>query len=243
MKLQISSDLHLNFHADDGKSLLEELYASSKEAESLCIAGDLSDFNTLERSIRLVKKVYKDKKVIFVPGNHDYYHGSVRKTHNLLKKLEKELNRFIFINNEIKNIDGVRFIGAPLWFAHTPYEELYKGNLADFSYIEDFDPWVFSEHYYTVDYFNLALNPDTVVITHHIPSYLSVADEYKNSFLNRFFVTDQSNLILDRKPKIWIHGHTHSCFDYVLGDTRVICNPFGYPSENKSFNPSLIIDV
>jgi hypothetical protein len=28
--------------------------------------------------------------------------------------------------------------------------------------------------------------------------------------------------------KLWTHGHTHETFDYVVGETRVVCNPRGY---------------
>jgi hypothetical protein len=28
--------------------------------------------------------------------------------------------------------------------------------------------------------------------------------------------------------KLWTHGHTHEDFDYMIGTTRVVCNPRGY---------------
>jgi hypothetical protein len=28
--------------------------------------------------------------------------------------------------------------------------------------------------------------------------------------------------------KLWTHGHTHEPFDYMIGTTRVVCNPRGY---------------
>jgi predicted NBD/HSP70 family sugar kinase len=31
--------------------------------------------------------------------------------------------------------------------------------------------------------------------------------------------------------KCWVHGHTHSTHDYMIGNTRVLCNPRGYPRE------------
>ena len=35
--------------------------------------------------------------------------------------------------------------------------------------------------------------------------------------------------------KLWMHGHTHEDFDYVLGETRVVCNPRGYVNhENRA---------
>jgi Calcineurin-like phosphoesterase len=49
-------------------------------------------------------------------------------------------------------------------------------------------------------------------------------------------------------PRYWLHGHVHKSLDYTIGDTRVICNPRGYPGpggtrENPNFNPTLTIEV
>ena len=30
--------------------------------------------------------------------------------------------------------------------------------------------------------------------------------------------------------KLWTHGHTHEDFDYMIGSTRIVCNPRGYLS-------------
>ena len=56
---------------------------------------------------------------------------------------------------------------------------------------------------------------------------------YAESPINRFFVSDETPLILDKKPRLWVHGHTHLTCDYMLGETRVVCNPHGYPKERK----------
>ena len=42
---------------------------------------------------------------------------------------------------------------------------------------------------------------------------------------------------------LWIHGHTHTFFDYRAGGARVICNPRGYPGEATGFRPDLIVDI
>ena len=75
---------------------------------------------------------------------------------------------------------------------------------------------------------NKELEDDDVLITHYLPSYRSVAKEYVGSHLNRFYVCDLSSVLNVVSPKLMIHGHTHSSCDYHLGETRVICNPFGY---------------
>jgi hypothetical protein len=45
-----------------------------------------------------------------------------------------------------------------------------------------------------------------------------------------------SEFIMDHPQiKLWTHGHTHEEFDYMVGSTRIICNPRGYINyENKA---------
>jgi hypothetical protein len=43
--------------------------------------------------------------------------------------------------------------------------------------------------------------------------------------------------------KYWIHGHTHTHFDYKIGECRVICNPRGYPNENTGFDPNFEMEI
>ena len=55
-----------------------------------------------------------------------------------------------------------------------------------------------------------------------------------------------TDYVHDLRPKLWIHGHTHDRCDYVIGDTRVIANPFGYPKElrsNEMFEPALQVEI
>jgi hypothetical protein len=37
--------------------------------------------------------------------------------------------------------------------------------------------------------------------------------------------------------KVWTHGHTHETFDYMVGTTRIVCNPRGYDGyEERAYN-------
>ena len=50
----------------------------------------------------------------------------------------------------------------------------------------------------------------------------------------------------DLQPKLWIHGHTHDRCDYAIGNTRVVANPLGYPTEigsQKAFEPAFQVEV
>jgi hypothetical protein len=47
--------------------------------------------------------------------------------------------------------------------------------------------------------------------------------------MNGGYSSELAEYILDRpKIKLWTHGHTHDVFDYMIGTTRVVCNPRGY---------------
>lgn len=69
-----------------------------------------------------------------------------------------------------------------------------------------------------------------VVIGHHAPSKLSTKPKYQDdTMVNGAYSSDLSEFILDHPQiKVWTHGHTHDVFDYMIGSTRIICNPRGY---------------
>lgn len=78
----------------------------------------------------------------------------------------------------------------------------------------------------------LALHPDlpVVVVGHHAPSKASTHPRYKSEELvNGAYSTNLDDFILDRRQiRLWTHGHTHEDFDYMIGTTRIVCNPRGY---------------
>jgi hypothetical protein len=73
-------------------------------------------------------------------------------------------------------------------------------------------------------------NQKFVVVGHHAPSKLSTHPIYQNeTLMNGGYSSDLSQFILDNPQiKLWTHGHTHHTFDYVIGETRIVCNPRGY---------------
>src|SRR5215217_3325377 len=63
-------------------------------------------------------------------------------------------------------------------------------------------------------------------------SFTSMATTINGDALNAFFV---NNLNPERFPKtqLWIHGHVHTPFDYLVPaedhEIRVVCNPWDTP--------------
>lgn len=74
-----------------------------------------------------------------------------------------------------------------------------------------------------------------VVVGHHAPTKLSTHPRYQHdTTMNGAYSSDLIDFILERPCiKLWTHGHTHDVFDYMIGTTRVCCNPRGYSGYEK----------
>jgi predicted phosphodiesterase len=88
----------------------------------------------------------------------------------------------------------------------------------------------------------------TVVVTHHAPSSGSAAERYASDWLTAAFVSDLPDPFFVGSADVWIHGHTHTSFDYVRGACRVLSNPRGYrlsdgSFENDRFSAQLLVDI
>ena len=90
------------------------------------------------------------------------------------------------------------------------------------------------DHEQMIEYIRLMIegkfDQKFVVVGHHSPSKLSTHPRYADEeIMNGGYSSDLSEFILDHPQiKLWTHGHTHHKFDYMIGSTRIVCNPRGY---------------
>ena len=253
MKLHVMSDLHLSVAAFD---------PPRTEADVVVLAGDIA---RPDQAIAWARAF--DKPVLYVAGNHEFYGGSLPGTIARMKELAQDSGIRV-LDNEVKVIGGMRFIGSTLWTDFALIEDLEERELAtaaavrlvrDFSRIrvdsasdEIFSPRtsaaLFARNAAWIDA-RLAepFDGPTAVITHHAPSTRSIHPRFEDSPLNGCFVSKADYLLGGDRTRLWIHGHTHDRFDYRLKGTRVVCNPRGYGkhgvNENRDFDPYLVIDV
>lgn len=88
----------------------------------------------------------------------------------------------------------------------------------------------------------------TIVVTHHAPHRASLAERFANDLASAGFVSHLAELV-GPPVALWVHGHTHTPFDYVANGTRVVCNPRGYVDrrrnrlENPQFAWDKIVDL
>jgi len=240
MNIQIASDWHFEFHADQGTKFLLDL--DQTDVDVLVMAGDMLVARFLQQTEAILTAVSKKyPHVLFVPGNHEFYETDPQEAWNLLKAIQTRLPNLHVMHDEAVTINKQRFLGGTMWFPPT-YDHSAEELMNDFWTIRNFKPWVFKEHEHFLKFIEQVKTSD-IVITHHLPSFKSIPSRFSHSALNPFFAVELDAFIMRKKPKLWIHGHTHTPMDYRIGQTRVICNPLGYPHEgSKDYNEHLVID-
>jgi Icc-related predicted phosphoesterase len=243
MRLQLLSDLHFEFHADAGASFVASLDPSGVDV--LVLAGDIAVGEGVGPALRLFCDRYSDATVVFVHGNHEYY-GCDRATVQRLTARSVESNdNLIWLDTEVTAVGGRRLLGSTLWFRPPADLDRYRPYLEDYRAIRDLEAWVADANREAVAFLEAELREGDVVVTHHLPSHKSVAPRYSGHPLNPFFVCDIEDLVLERQPTLWLHGHTHNSVRAKIGRTRVLCNPFGYVGHelNPDFSDALVLDI
>jgi len=241
LRIQVLSDLHLEFHPDQGDAFVAEL--DPTDVDVLVVAGDLTIdkflFNTLVQLSDLFPQV------LMVCGNHEYYKSNRGRVHRKLEKAQARLSNFHWLHETAVTIDGQRFIGTTLWFSEDPLSVTYEHRLNDFLVIQGFRQWVYEANGKAVRWLQRTIEATDVVVTHHVPAFKGQGSRWKGSELSRFYVTDLTKEIEHLQPKLWCYGHTHDSQDFHIGATRLVCNPFGYKGyeENPDFDRKLIVEV
>ena len=227
MKIQIISDVHTEFHPDRGKAFWKNIPVNG---DVLVIAGDLGTAGYLTENLAFACE--KFPHVVYVTGNHEYWGA---KGYHVVKAAMEELaakfSNFHWLLDSAVEIDGIRFLGNTMWFKGDGLAQLYERAWSDFKRIKGASHWIYKANSTTRGYLRNEVKKGDVVVTHHLPCDLSIHPDYKSgpmSWQNMFYVCDMSGLILDKAPAAWIHGHTHTHNDYMLGETRIVSNPRGY---------------
>lgn len=223
MKIGIFGDLHLE-HDNNWN------YEEQEDVLYLC-SGDIGGALTRQKFLNAHPDLF------YVYGNHDYYSNAYAQGVDWKdsKEHKKELLH-----------KGMKIRGATLWTKMNDNCDWlqYKGNIYDVTMIQKMTYESYQEtHEVHKDWL---FNSDAdILVMHHSPSYRSTAARFIGDPDNKYFATELSHLILDMKrpPKLIIHGHMHNPVDYMIGDTRVINHPRGYPNENtyfKTYKPMII---
>ncbi len=239
MKLWVMSDLHWEFHADGGASFLKSLPDVTYDVA--VIPGDICSFTMIGETYKRLADRFSE--VVVTIGNHECYGSSIGNTVEAAQNAASGLSNLHFLEQGEFNFLRRRIHGAALWFPYSG-RTVAEDGMNDFWQIRRIREEVDSSNRCAVSYLETYVKSGDIVLTHHLPSVHSVAEQYADSPLNQFFVGAAAH-IFEKEPACHVHGHTHASVDVMVNKTRVVCNPFGYVGHdvNAEFNPGLVIEV
>lgn len=241
------SDIHNEF-----QSYIPE----SNTPDVVVLAGDI---HTKNRGVTWAEEHFC-APVLYVLGNHEAYGQTIPKYFNEIKSLTKSGDVRV-LENEMITLDGINFFGCTLW---TDFELITNPRMAgsecqlimsdykkikrlpSYSKIRTLDTALY--HKKSLKWLGEELNKrkgeKNVVITHHAPSIQSVPEHERANIISSAYASNLEGFIKEHDIKLWIHGHLHNSADYHIGNTRVICNPKGYPGkENPEYQKEMIVSV
>lgn len=258
-KFQVWSDLHVPVNHGAPPIVVPE------DVDFVLVAGDIAA-PVGKSMVFLEAEVAKQgRPVIFVAGNHEHYGEDYERSMTSGLEARPHCPGVHWLENEAVVLDGVRFLGCALWTDYDLFRsrelavEAARGSMNDHYVIKSKGQlarhWKWSPeqalqtHRASRRWLEAALAEPfdgmTVIVTHHGPHPLSVAPQFAKDPVTPAFVSDLSAVIEKWQPDLWVHGHTHHSFDYIVPGTRtrVVCNPRGYGSENPRFGIGLTVEV
>ncbi|WP_108446927.1 metallophosphoesterase [Halomonas denitrificans] len=253
MRLRILSDLHLE-HFAEGRDL------PWVDADAVVLAGDI---HTGCSGLAWAAERFAGMPILYVPGNHEYYGGSMPALRDELA-VEAERLGIHLLDNRTLTLGGVRFHGLTLWTDFALYagmpeldvphcEQVARRVMLDFRRIEQPLGEVFTPaesrrlHAQSLAWLETELarpwEGPRVVISHHAPLGDCIPPVYRGDPLSPAFASRLVSLM--GRMDLWLHGHVHEPVDLRVRGTRVVANPGGYPNEFEPprFAPECVVEV
>lgn len=271
---RVASDVHLEFYTFrsqspmKGREINDYMVLEPQPDEKdqiLLLAGDIVTAATAHHYTGFFDSISDRFKAVYViMGNHEHYKSNFLDTGSILRDFYSTWKNIHFMDNDVVYIDDVALFGGTLWTDFECGNPLYmayaRNIMSDYRIVS----YGASDKNEPITYFTPELSTiqhnkcmqeliafftensqmKKVVMTHHAPSRQSTHERFKGSFLNPAFSSDLDSFIESHKPLLWVHGHMHDNFDYNVGSTRVVCNPYGYHGENPiNYKKDFVIEI
>lgn len=243
MKIQYCSDLHLEISEN---ALFLARNKVVPVGDILILAGDTTYLDE-----RKLQNPFFDElsecfeRVFMIPGNHEFYGGKDISFLDMPLKEKIRDNVFLY-NNHFIEYGGIVFIFSTLWsMIQLKYGKYISENMADFKYIKSEGKPLTIEHFNhlhqrSFQFLERAVSENVgkkiVVVTHHLPSPLCNAPEFKNTPMNDAFCVNLNEFIEDNSIDYWIYGHSHrNVLPQLVNGTKLLTNQLGYIVFNEHY--------
>ena len=252
MKIQYCSDLHLEFQ--ENKTYLKK-HPIEPEGDILILAGDIVPFTVMDKHADFFNFISDNFQAAYwIPGNHEYYYFDAATKCGTMN--EKIRSNVFLVNNLEVQLEQVKLLFSTLWSKIRPaYEWQIEKSVSDFHVIKyngvRFSSVQFNQlHDDSLSFLKQALHhcytTKTVVVTHHVPTFMNYPEKYKGDALNDAFAVELFDLIEANGPDYWIYGHSHiNTPDFKIGKTRMLTNQLGYVKygEHQLFSTKNILAI
>jgi predicted phosphohydrolase len=248
MRIHLLSDLHSEFGPFD---------APAAPADVVILAGDTG---VGLKGLSWAQEHFCGRTVIYIAGNHEYYGKAIPRHTEKLRDAAKTLGIY-FLENESVVLDDVAYLGCTLWTDFALHGNVWLAASEAERLMTDYRRIRLSPGYGKLRANDTArlhrrslewlreeiprhAGKKIVAVTHHAPSLRSVPDRFRNDPVSAAYASSLDDFVASSGVHTWVHGHVHDSADYMVGSTRVLCNPRGYPSEiNESFQAGLVVEV
>ena len=254
----VYSDLHYEF----GSRFMPPDHLKGT-VDGVLLAGDISGGVHSMRHARQISDAV-EAPAFLITGNHEFYGHVVEHLLDELRALSTEQVRFL--ECDMVEIAGTRILGTTLWTDFNLNPELRGQALSDIGWmLNDYKKilrvlrgdnvcridtdYILAAHVdcrkWLAHELEASFEGPTIVLTHTAPSRRSITSHGSHQVISAAFASDLEQFILDHKIDLWAHGHVHDSVDYMVGNTRIVSNPYGYErhEQNREFNPEFIVEV
>ena len=260
LRIQYVSDLHLEF--PQNRNWLEE-HPLEVTGNVLLIAGDTAYLDLPDSRQDTYSKysfwnwaAKHYKQVIVCFGNHDFYgfYDLATMPDGYCKQIRPNVHAYY---NSVVHLDDIDIIVSTLWSYIEPYNAyLTERGVSDFYRIkyeghrlnsDNFN----KEHERCLQFVKQAVAESKaktkIVLTHHVPTQLCTAEEFRGSNINGAFTVELGDYIAVSGVDYWIYGHSHRNIDTQIGKTKITSNQLGYISygeqQTNGFDSGKMIEI
>lgn len=249
MRIHVLSDLHREFGDRDVPRL---------DVDLIILAGDIA---TKMNALPWIDEFSRDIPTVYVCGNHEFYGAKLPRLSQKLRQATEGTHVHV-LEDESVEVGGFHIFGCTLWTDMALGGDWLRGCGVAGDVMNDYKRVRNSERGYRrltprdtrgvhlrsllrMEKFLERHDPDKcMIVTHHGPSLLSLPERRRDKSISCAYTSHLDDFILKYQPRLWIHGHIHHSNDYLIGQTRVLSNPWAYPDDpNEGFNPELVVEL